>query len=480
MRKFQAIYRVTIYSNDATVIIGAHYEEDKDGKKILVQEPARLTCQFNVTRDILSDSNKATINLYNLAPSTREKIFQDAMTLDPEKQKYVHLEAGYGNSLSTIFKGRILQAYSHRSGGSTDVITEIQAQALDIFDSTSSHTFAAGTTFKDAVMTLANDMPNVNLANIGQIEGSFKTSTTLEGKTLECLNEVTGGAAFVDGSNLNVLMNNEVLDVPVPVITDSSGLLGTPRRRDANLEIEMLFEPTLTVGQLLEIKSEVAPNFNGQFKVVGFTHNCMISGSQGGNRTTSVNLWIGPLLPESPIYTQEGPTGGAAPVSGFNKVDGTKTTPVDAQLPQNIRDVYNYIQKTGKAPHTKITNNIWWDEVVKYPSLGHGKPTMDELTNLAYCATKIQIFKDKYYPGYKIQLNSGWRSRGYNRTLKNADPNSEHLYGNAIDFAIIGKNINDVYYQFTKYWKGRKYKHSDYKFIHADTTKSRGVYANDW
>ena len=442
MRKFQAIYRVTIYSNDATVIIGAHYEEDKDGKKVLVQEPARLTCQFNVTRDILSDSNKATINLYNLAPSTREKIFQDAMTLDPEKQKYVHLEAGYGNSLSTIFKGRILQAYSHRSGGSTDVITEIQAQALDIFDSTSSHTFAAGTTFKDAVMTLANDMPNVNLANMGQIEGSFKTSTTLEGKTLECLNEVTGGAAFVDGSNLNVLMNNEVLDVPVPVITDSSGLLGTPRRRDANLEIEMLFEPTLTVGQLLEIKSEVAPNFNGQFKVVGFTHNCMISGSQGGNRTTSVNLWIGPFLPSSDMNTTD------EKISHFSSVKGVKVTELLTNTPSDARTTYEFIRKNkGKIPNTPITTHISWKDM-----LGHNNTDADRMkectlevcSNCWLTAQRLQArLLNKYYKGKKVEITSGWRSTRNNRAANGA-AKSRHLYGLAIDFVIPGVPLKNI------------------------------------
>lgn len=480
MIKFQAAYRITVYSNQETIIIGAHEETDENGNKILVQEPARLSCQFNITRSTMSDSNKATIQIKNLAPSTRERIFQDCFTLDPMKWKYVHLEAGYGDKLSMIFKGRILQAYSYKSGGQTDVITEIQAQNLDIFDTQSSHTFEAGTTFKEAAQRLAADFPNVTLANCGELEGTFKTRTTFDGNTLEQLDKLTGGHSYIDNGMLNILMNNEVLDIPVPVITDENGLLETPRRRDANLDVKMLFEPTLVVGQLLEIKSKVAPNFNGQYKVLGFTHDCLISASEAGTRTTMVNLWIGPLLPGANINLTEGTTGAAPPVSNFNKVKGTKTIPVNAKLPQNIRDVYNYIQKNGKAPHTKITNNIWWDDVVKYPSLNYEKPTITHLTNLAYCASRIQTFKDKYYPSAKIQLNSGWRSREYNRTLKNADQNSEHLYGNAIDFALIGYNINTVYNTFIKYWRGRKYLHKAWGFIHADTTLRRGEYANDW
>lgn len=328
MIKFQAVYRITIYSNEETIIIGAH-EEEVDGKKVLVQEPARLSCQFNITRSTMSDSNKATIQIKNLAPSTRERIFQDCFTLDPMKRKYIHLEAGYGEKLSMIFKGRILQAYSYKSGGQTDVITEIQAQNLDIFDTQSSHTFEAGTTFKEAAQRLASDFPNVTLANCGELEGTFKTRTTFDGNTLEQLDKLTGGHSYIDNGMLNILMNNEVLDIPVPVITDENGLLETPRRRDANLDVKMLFEPTLVVGQLLEIKSAVAPNFNGQYKVLGFTHDCLISGSEAGNRTTTVNLWIGPLLPGANINLTEGATGAAAPVNGFNKVNGSEISSVN-------------------------------------------------------------------------------------------------------------------------------------------------------
>lgn len=299
MIKFQAHYKVTVYSNEDTVTI---------------TDP--LTCHFNVTRGVLSDSNKATIQLYNLAPSTRKKIFQDVFTYNPEKWKYVHLEAGYGDRLSLIFKGRILQAYSRKSGGQTDVITEIQAQALDMFDCDSHYQFKAGTSKRDAFQTIAQDLPNVKLANMGTLDGDFKTDTTFDGNTMDCLNQLTGGNAFIDNGNLNCVMLNEVIDVPVPIITDDNCLLETPMRRDANLEVKMLFEPSLITGQLLQIESHIYEklNVNGQYKVLGFTHDCTISGSQCGTRTTTVNLYVGPFLPNADDNVSSG--------SGFVKVKG--------------------------------------------------------------------------------------------------------------------------------------------------------------
>lgn len=470
MIKKDPYYRVTVYSNEETVI---------------VEYP--ITCKFSLNRGLYSQSSKCTIQLYNLAPTTRNKIFQDIFTLDWYKQKYVHLEAGYGgkDNMSVIFKGRILQAYSHKAGGQTDVITEIQAQALDIFDCQTSHTFAAGTSYKEAYRVMSNDLPGVSIGNIGTLEGAFKSQTTFDGNAFDVLNTLTDGHTFVDNGVLNTIMDNEVIDVPVPVITDSSGLLETPVRRGANLDVKMLFEPTLIIGQLLEINSEIQPIFNGQFKVLGFSHDCLISPTQAGSRITTANLWIAPLLPSSVIsVTGEEITGGeatgaAAPAS-FNKVKGENVTPGIENLPSNVREIYQYIQKNGRAPHTNITKNIYWDEVVKFPSLNYGKPSLEVLTNLYYTSYRIQFFVDKYYPGSRIQINSGWRSRGYNNTLGNADPNSEHLYGNAIDFKIIGQDLETVFNKFKVYWKGRKYMHKSFGFIHADITTSRGVYANDW
>lgn len=301
MIKFQAHYRVTVYSKSDTVTI---------------TDP--ITCHFNVTRGVMSDNNRATIELYNLSPSTRKKIFQDVFTFNPDDWKYVHLEAGYGDTLSLIFKGRILQAYSKKTGGQTDIITEIQAQALDIFDCDCHYQFKAGTSKRDAFQTMASSMPNVKLANMGKLDGIFQTDTTFDGNAMNCLNQLTGGNTFVDNGNLNCIMLNEVVAVPVPVIKDDNCLLETPMRRDANLEVKMLFEPTIITGQLLQIESHIYEklNVNGQYKVLGFTHDCTISGSQGGTRTTTVNLYVGVYLPNSADYVAQ--SGGFVEVKGFD------------------------------------------------------------------------------------------------------------------------------------------------------------------
>ena len=461
MIKRNPSYRITVYDQDKTVTFGYP-----------------LTCHFNSQRGTFSKANKCTIDVYNLAPATRAEIFKDALTLDQANWKYLKLEAGWDGKLFQIFMGKILQCYSSKAGGQVDTITHIEGQPFDIFESQTSYTFEAGTTYKDAYKVIAADFPNVKVGNIGSLEGEFKTQTTFNGSTIDCLNTLTGGYTYIDNDTLNTIMSNEVLDVPIPLVTDENGLLETPVRRDATLTIKMLFEPDLIVGQLLEIKSNIQSQYNGQYKVLGFTHDCMISPTQAGQRITTVDLWIAPLLTSSDINLTGEQTMDS--VNNLYKVKGEKVVPASFSDPNNIREVYQYIQKNGRAPHTKITANIWWDEVVKFPSLSYGKPSISHLTNLYYCAYRVQQFRDAYYPTSRLQLNSGWRSVGYNNTLSGADKNSEHLYGNAIDFAVIGQNMSSVYNNFKRFWRGRKYLHGGYNFIHADTTTSRGIYANDW
>ena len=426
--KFAPTYSVTVYSNFSTVTVSYP-----------------ITCKFTVERGLLSDSTRANIQLYNLAPATRNEIFQDVFTFDTAKWKYVYLKAGYGDldKAPIIFKGRILQAYSYKSSGSTDVITEIQAQALDVFDCQTSHLFKAGTSYMDIHNTIAADMPNVTIGNVGGLSGTIQTDTQIDGSAFEELNKITNGHSFIDNGVLNTIMDNEVIDVPVPVITESNGLLDTPMRRDANLEVRMLFEPSLIAGQLLEISSTVAPNFNGQYKVIGFTHDCMISGSQAGERTTNVTLWIGPMLPGALTALQNGEID-----SNFNKVRGTKVETILSDTPADARTTFQYMQKhQGRLPSTMITKQISWKDM-----LGHNNTdserlrecSLDICTNCWTVAQRLQSsILDKYYKGRRVHINSGWRSSRNNASVKGATQ-SRHLYGLAIDFYISGVSLRDI------------------------------------
>lgn len=470
--QFNPQYKITIFTNEETIIIDS--------------TESFITCSVNVVRNLLSETNQASVELYNLAPETRTKIFQDQFYdfTDETKHKYIHIEAGYNGATSLLFAGRILQSYSFRQGGSTDVISSIQAMPFDIFNNQSSITFAAGTTYKEAIKRLASDLPNCSLGDLGSIEGTFKTPTTFDGNTFECINTITQGHSFVDNGKIHTLMDNEVSKVPVPVISNDTTLLETPIRKGANLEITSIFLPDIRVGQLIEIASEVAPNFDGQYKLVGFSHSCLFSETQAGQRITKMTLWIAPMLPGSNIaLTQDKDinvnSGNSNSSNILTEVEGEKTNPVNINEPASVTGVYSYLQENnGKLPNTKITKNITWADM-----LGHNNTdaerlaecTIGVLTNVYNTAQTLQKIINTIFSGSRIIVNSGWRSVRNNLAC-GGNPKSKHLQGLAIDFKLANFSANIVGAKIASLWNG--YTKIYPSFIHVQVNSGKGK-AND-
>ncbi len=270
-----------------------------NNKTTTIQSP--IAIRFNILRQIDSQSNKAVLELYNLSKSIRNAI-QDSIF--EKKEKYLTLQVN--NSL--VFSGMVLQSYSYKLPNRVDIVTRIEAAALDIFDCQASFTFDAGTTFKEAYKQIASCMPNVNIANIGALEGTFKTPATFDGNALDELNKLTGGHTFVDNNTLNTIFDNEMIYTPKTIIADNSIL-----DRSETTAI-ILFNPVLIIGQLLKF-------FNSsQYKIISITHDCLISPTQPSKNTTTLTLIYINTLPSSDIALTGGKSVEAALIKGEERI----------------------------------------------------------------------------------------------------------------------------------------------------------------
>ena len=248
--KFQCHYKLTLQ----------WFEKDQPMQAI-VTDP--ITIQFNVSKALFQSTNVAKITVINMDKSVRDCIYQDRLVFDKTKAKMLTLEAGYGEKLTLICLGFIQECYSERQG--VDFITNIEVLDPDILSEYTSVTFQAGTTFEEAYKYLASQFPNLQQGERGELVGTFQTPTVFEGNSFVAINRLTGGHTFIDNGKLNTLNDNETLtDYGAYLIESDTGLLETPKRREAILEINMLFEPSLRLGQMVEIKSETQSRFNGQ------------------------------------------------------------------------------------------------------------------------------------------------------------------------------------------------------------------------
>ncbi len=289
--KFLPTYRLGVEGTASLVPVGS---DDTTPPAVNLTITPPYTCEFEICRASASSSQTATFRLYNLAKETRDQIQKDWFNIADIRA--LQFSAGYiGESLSLLFNGTVKQAQSYRRR--VDVITEIQGWdgASAMANGYSLRSIAGGVVFSDLIKTLASDLPGLNGAPIvGQFPSRTKRGSVFAGNTWQYILQLSQGLAIIDNGQLKVLNQDEVIRAEIPTITSATGMLETPVRANAMIKVPILFEPRLTVGQIVSLQSQINPVYNGIYKVMGFTHRGTISPAvEGTPRTTEVTLWDG-------------------------------------------------------------------------------------------------------------------------------------------------------------------------------------------
>lgn len=432
---------------------------DKKGEPQLytVQDP--ITIQFSVQKVQFQSDNSARIVVTNMDGAVREALYQDRLIFGSNRQikKLIVLDAGYGDMLATVCKGWISECYSIRQG--TDVLTIIEVIDPDILSEYCSITFQSGTSFKEAYQYLTSQMPNLQVGECGELLGEFKTPVTFNGNTFVAINKLTGQHTFIENGVIHTLQDNETLsDYGCYLISGETGLLGTPRRREAILEVSMLFEPILRIGQLVEIKADKNDSttfkFNGQYKILEIYHECTISGSEEGQRATNLLLQYLDFTTNSNVNLTNNPEGSPPSV-----VKNNKKQPITIKIGSAVQSIYRQIMKfNGNVPNNPITNLITWKDMI-YPGGSKNTPanvqstiTLDKLARCEAIATLLTDFCNTYFPGKRIKITSGYRTPQNNARTENSAKQSNHTKGAAIDFNIPGVSIQQLHRVFKSNW----------------------------
>lgn len=283
------------------------------GDTITVTDP--ITIEIDIRRNTFSSAGTGVFRIYNLNPRHR-------LMLIHELYDYVHyrqivLQAGYADQkkLPVIFQGNVIQAYSWRER--TNFVTEIQCYSgiYAIKNSKLQTTLDAGYDTRRAMLAVVQNMSRNNVS-LGKI-GNFSTDPnprgiTLSGDAWQTLQDMAGQDAqvYIDNEKVYVLQKDEYSPTQKQfLITSTTGLLETPRRNQNHLDIRILFQPQINIGDLVNIESgsldiglstaetRVRANsqaiYNGVRAVIGVNHTGIISGAFSGRMETIVNAWAG-------------------------------------------------------------------------------------------------------------------------------------------------------------------------------------------
>ena len=274
--------------------------EISDNEFVEVKDP--ITCEFSIVRNNLASANTATFTLFNLNPDNRNKIYKDQY--DMGTFRAIQFYAGYGSQakkvnedesetiiLPQLFNGAIKKASSQREGAEFKTEIECYDGAVNVATATVSQTQPPGSTRKALINGLIESLTGINSKTIGAgFEDASKRGVSLMGNPMDLLQQFSGNTFYIDSQNAYALGPEEVIPSDIRLISAENGLLGTPRKYETLVELDMLFEPRLKPSQAIELKSVTDARFNGVYKLVGLTHRGTISGSIGGDCKTSVQL----------------------------------------------------------------------------------------------------------------------------------------------------------------------------------------------
>ena len=265
-----------------------------------------LTLDFDITRSSFGHG-VGQFRIKNLDPLIRSFLRKDLY--DYSKVFLIEVIAGYQNetaaNIASIFRGTISQCWSVREG--TDFVTQIECfdGGLVYTNNIVSLNFPAGTPMRAVIQALIATMaPTVLPGAIGNFTTILKKATSFSGNAVTLLREITGGGFFIDNGRANAIQNSEYIAELGPVlISPETGLLGTPLLEQHVVRVEMMFEPSVQIGQYAVLNTTTLDTkvvdtfFLGKaFKITSVKHRGTISAAVCGSATTSVEFFYNKVL----------------------------------------------------------------------------------------------------------------------------------------------------------------------------------------
>jgi len=240
---------------------------------VTVRPPIRIV--FNAVKSHSGGVNKLTLQVYNLKESNRQAIVKD---VESSGVIPVLLRVGYQGSLQSVFQGNILQGSNDRRG--TDFISHIQCLdgGHDYLNSFTSETVRGKENAIDAIL---RDMPNTTKGKI-TFQQELTRAKVLVGNSYRLIQESLspGETAYIENEQLYIIKDDEVVSSFIPVVNADTGLLNTPQKENQRVSFETLMNPSIIIGNRVDLRSKTAPYLSGIYKVSDITYSGDSRGQQ--------------------------------------------------------------------------------------------------------------------------------------------------------------------------------------------------------
>lgn len=251
MKQFGRQYKLTLGNEYESIVIN------------------NLRIRFEIIKSLSSAPNPATIHIYNLNESHRNAI------ASKQFNKAI-LSVGYEN-IRDIYMGDIIEPRTIRED--LDFITEVLCGDgwTAYTRSVISNTLRAGATDADILKAAQSTMLGIDSGVVELPKDRvLPRSKVMMGNSRDVLTKIAknnNADWSVQDGRLIILPKDKVLaDNEGFVISQSTGMIGTPEKTDDGLKVTCSLNPAMRIGGLVSIES-IINEYSGGYKIAELTHS---------------------------------------------------------------------------------------------------------------------------------------------------------------------------------------------------------------
>lgn len=212
-----------------------------------------LRVEFDIEKADKKEPNQSKITIYNLSGSTRSSLQQKGVKLS--------LEAGYRDTgLFRIFAGDVRTVDHVREKAMWGTVMQLGDGERAWQFAQVNESFSPGTSKATVLRTIAEKM-GLDLGNTAkqaaELQGNYEQGYCVMGNSARELDRVLRALRLtwsIQDGQLQILKPGQTLDLPIPVISPQTGLVGSP---------EMGSPPAKNKPQLVQFKALLLPTKPG-------------------------------------------------------------------------------------------------------------------------------------------------------------------------------------------------------------------------
>lgn len=241
-----------------------------------------IEVKFSVEKVAGSIMNKATIDICNLTKEDIQYLTSyTSQFIAMAERKRVRIFAGYEDTgVSLIFDGDIVEAIPY---GLPD--TWLKCKAMSGYYSNKdvvSKTFEGDLTAQE-ICSSAADLLELSLDYQSTITKKISDFSFTGDKTkiIKELNEI-GGIAVYEDDGVLVVTDKEQPNKSVSIrhISETSGMIGIPKPDPLGVELQMLLDNSLKIGQQIYLESLTIPSCSGVYYIYELKHSGDLRGNE--------------------------------------------------------------------------------------------------------------------------------------------------------------------------------------------------------